>query len=101
MFSEKSTEIDLHDKPGTALASIIPNWAVDVKKGCACRDMAKKMDRWGVKGCIAHYDAIVDHLLTKGSDALIPMLSVAPAALKKAGAKRLLNKAIKLASENV
>lgn len=99
MSDKESPEVDFYDKPGSALASVIPAWAVDVSKGCGCRDMAKKMDKWGVKGCYAKYDEIIKHLLSKGNDALIPSIARAPKMLKTIAAKYLLNRALQLASK--
>jgi hypothetical protein len=42
-----------HNKPGSALESLIPDWVVQFKKGCGCKDFRKKMDGWGTEGCIA------------------------------------------------
>lgn len=56
--------------------------------------MAKKMDQWGVRGCEARRGQIVTHLMSQ-SDMLIPALRMAPVALRKVIAERLLNKAIK------
>ena len=31
---------------GTELAKLIPDWAIQFKGGCGCKDMQAKMDRW-------------------------------------------------------
>jgi len=46
--------------PGTELEKLIPLFfASDL---CKCKSYARKMDRWGVEGCLERYDEIVDHL---------------------------------------
>ena len=79
---------------GTELAKLIPDWAVQFKGGCGCKDMQKKMDRWGVVGCRARTNEIVAHLLSQ-SDRLIPAFKIVPRHLKRIAAIRMLNKAIK------
>jgi hypothetical protein len=79
---------------GTEMAKLSPDWAVQFKGGCSCRDMAKKMDRWGLEGCEARRQQIVAHL-TSQSDMLIPVLRGLPVALKRVGASNLLNRAIR------
>lgn len=87
------------NKPGSALASLIPEWAIDGKKGCKCRDMAAKMDRWGIEGCLLNRQTIINHLVRESSVKLIPILKLAPMALRRAGANRLFDRAINLANE--
>ena len=84
-----------HNKPGSALESLIPDWVVQFKKGCGCKDYRKKMDGWGTEGCIARENQIIGHLL-KQNDKLIPMFRGIPMSLKKIAAKKLLAKAIEL-----
>ncbi len=83
---------------GTELSKLIPAWAVSMKDGCGCRDMAKKMDRWGVDGCERRRARIVSHL-TQQTDKLIPAFRAAsgllPASIKMKVASILLDKAIK------
>lgn len=83
------------NKPGTALASLIPDWIVSTKKSCSCKDYERKMNRWGTDGCIARENQIIGHLL-KQDDKLIPMFRGIPMSLKKITAKKLLAKAIEL-----
>jgi hypothetical protein len=83
--------------PGTALANTIPDWAVQFKKGCGCKDMQKKMDRWGVEGCQKNFDFIVTHLMSQ-SDKLIPGFRLVPAPARKVVATHLLKHAIRVAS---
>lgn len=91
---------EFHNKPGSALESLIPQWAVSNSKGCKCRDKKKQMDRLGTDGCkqTKNYEMLVDHLV-KQSDRLIPMLRGIPHSFRERGARRLLDKAIKLSEE--
>ena len=86
---------EFKNKPGTALQSLIPDWVVQFKKGCGCKDYRKKMDGWGTDGCIARENQIIGHLLQQ-NDKLIPMFRGVPKSIKKLAAKKLLDKAIKL-----
>lgn len=88
----------LNGKVGTELSKLIPDWAVQFKGGCGCKDMQKKMDRWGAEGCEKRRKQIVAHLLSQ-SDMLIPAFKLVPEAMKKVVVERLLNKAIKRARE--
>ena len=87
-------------KVGTELTGLIPDWAVQFKRGCSCRDMAKKMDHWGLDGCEARRQQIVTHL-TSQSDMLVPVLRGLPVALKRVGANNLLNRAMKRAKKKL
>ena len=89
------TSSKFHNKPGSALESLIPDWVVQFKTGCGCKDYRKKMDGWGTEGCIARENQIIGHLL-KQNDKLIPMFRGIPMSLKKIAAKKLLAKAIEL-----
>ena len=84
----------MKEQVGTELTALIPDWAVQFKGGCGCRDVAKKMDKWGLRGCELHRKYIVNHLM-KQSDKLIPILRGLPEALRRAVATRLLNKAMR------
>lgn len=94
-LKEESRSEGFHNKPGSALESLIPDWVVQFKTGCGCKDYRKKMDGWGTEGCIARENQIVGHLL-KQNDKLIPMFRGIPMSLKKIAAKKLLAKAIEL-----
>ena len=92
---EEPASAGFHNKPGSALESLIPDWVVQFKTGCGCKDYRKKMDGWGTEGCIARENQIIGHLL-KQNDKLIPMFRGIPMSLKKIAAKKLLAKAIEL-----
>ena len=90
----------MKEKVGTELTGLIPDWAVQFKGGCSCRDMAKKMDHWGLKGCEARREQIVTHL-TSQSEMLVPVLRGLPVVLKRAGANSLLNRAMSRAKKKL
>ena len=94
-LKEESASEGYHNKPGSALESLIPDWVVQFKTGCGCKDYRKKMDGWGTEGCIARENQIIGHLLNQ-NDKLIPMFRGIPMSLKKMAAKKLLAKAIEL-----
>ena len=79
--------------PGTALANMIPDWAVQFKEGCGCRDMQAKMDKWGPDGCLERMDLIVKHLMTQ-SDNLIPAFKMVPGPMRKVIATGMVRHAI-------
>lgn len=85
------------EQVGTELSKLIPAWAVSMKDGCGCKDMAKKMDRWGVEGCERRRARIVNHL-TSQTEKLIPAFRIAagvlPVAVKEKAAHKLLDRAI-------
>ena len=83
---------------GTELAKQIPDWAVQFKGGCGCKDMQAKMDKWGPDGCYARRNQIVAHLMSQ-SDHLIPAFKLVPDNIKRVIAGRMLNKAIRAASK--
>jgi len=82
--------------PGTELTKLIPKWVVQFEGKCACKSVARKMDRWGPAGCRKNEAYLVNHL-AKQSDLLIPSLGKVPAPLRRVVAKRLLNIAIRRA----
>ena len=84
-----------YDKPGSALESLIPGWAVQFKTGCKCKDYRDKMDKWRTRGCEAREDMIVAHLMAQ-SDKLIAVFRGIPTPLRRMAAKRLFRKAIEL-----
>ncbi len=79
--------------PGTVLADMIPDWAVQFKSGCGCKDMQRKMDKWGVQGCLANLDHIVEHLVSQ-DEMLIPPFRMLPKPAKAIVAKQLVKHAI-------
>ncbi len=86
---------------GTALASLIPDWAVANKEGCGCRDFEAKMNRWGIAGCVGeHYDEIIEHLV-KQTDKLIPLFRKIPESGRRVMAKKLLNMAIEKTKKSI
>ena len=88
------------NKPGSALESLIPDWAVQFKGNCSCKDMAEKMNRWETAGCKLREKEIVLHL-EKQSDRLIAVFRGMPKSLRKIAARRLFAKAIKLSEADL
>jgi hypothetical protein len=86
-----------YNKVGTALEALIPEWALHDRSGCDCKSWVRKMNDWGVKGCEANRDAIVNRLLSQ-SNRLIPVLRILPEPLRRFAANSLLDKAIKNSS---
>ena len=84
---------------GDELAKLIPDWAVQFKGKCKCKDMQEKMNLWGPDGCEEHRDFIVTHLLAQ-EEHLVPILKAVPTAFKKVGATRMVNLAIRNARKN-
>ena len=83
------------DGVGTKLASLIPDWATTDTSGCGCKSWIKKMNRWGVSGCEANRDAIINHLV-KQKKYLTGPLRLVPDAVARVGATKLLDKAMRL-----
>ena len=79
---------------GTELSKLIPKWAVKSGAQCNCRNVAAKMDRYGIKWCEDNRNQIITHLMEQ-DEHLIPAFKLVPEAMKKIAAERLLNKAIK------
>lgn len=79
--------------PGTVLADMIPDWAVQFTSGCGCKNMQRKMDNWGVEGCRQNIDFLVNHLLSQ-DEMLIPPFRMLPKSAKAIVAKQLVKHAI-------
>lgn len=84
-------------RAGSALSSLIPDWATNDRSGCSCKSYAARMDQLGVQWCNANYDMIVEHLVQQKKYLKAP-LNMTPDAACRIGARRLLDKAIKMAS---
>jgi len=97
---------------GDALKSIIEGIVTIKTGGCGCNNLATKMNDWGVAGCEANRDQIIDQLVSN-KDILVDALrasgnvmlemagritSISPNILLRKGAGTLLDRAIKLAS---
>ena len=81
--------------PGTELSLLLPKQLESA--GCACKDYAKKMNRWGVEGCRKRFDNIVEYLVWKGNTK--PLLGWIPSVATRLVAKRLLTMAIERADK--
>ena len=77
--------------PGAELIKIIPDYFKS--DGCQCKDYAKKMDRWRVRGCEIRFDEITDHLVEQAKKYLLPEFASRPVL------RRSLAKAIRRAKE--
>ena len=88
-------ETDFTDKPGSALESVIPKW-LPAGDGCKCNDWRKKLDTWGYAETVRRREQVIDRLL-HASTRLPFVLRSMPEALRRAGANRMLDKALALA----
>jgi len=82
--------------PGTELRKLIPKLLES--ESCDCRGYARKMNRWGVKGCIERKDRIVYHLVKEAKK--LKLLSIFGSTLPRVAASRLVGKAIQRAKDN-
>jgi hypothetical protein len=48
--------------PGTELKDLLVSYGIITGPTCGCKVMANQMNAWGVEGCPAHMDEIVNHL---------------------------------------
>ena len=78
---------------GTEMAKLIPDWAQNLKKGCACKDMAIKWDKRGIEWCERNMNTLVNHIMLQ-SEHLIGPLRLVPDSLKRIGAAKLVRTAI-------
>lgn len=86
---------EFYNKPGSALESLIPGWAVQFSKGCKCKDYRDKLDRLGTEAAQKKEDEIVAHLMSQ-SDRLVAVFRGIPTPLRRMAARRLFYKAIQL-----
>lgn len=89
---------ELHDNVGNCLAKLIPEWAVGSKKGCKCKDIQEKLNRWGTKGCEDNIEWIVTKM-TGQKKYLIGALKKVPDGIAETGVRWLVKKAIKMSKE--
>jgi len=99
----KEHNIDLREykfknKPGTALESLIPKWAIQNSQQCSCASMKARMDKMGTQWCIDQSDMLIEHLIQQ-SDKLIPIFRGLPDSFRRASAKKLLAKAIAMSQK--
>ena len=53
--------------PGDYFHRMLKKWLnQDIRAGCKCKGMIRKMNGWGWAGCRAHIDEIVDKMLDEG-----------------------------------
>ena len=92
------------ERVGTTLKKLIEKKVPSVlmakipKASCGCQDYEKKMNAWGVSGCIARKNEIVNHLM-KQSEMLGIAAKVVPTAVKQKAAGKMVDIAIKIESK--
>ena len=75
---------------GTEVHKMIPKFLE--QPGCKCKDMARKMNLWGVEGCERNRKTIVDHLVKKAHE--VGFFSWIPKSGIRMVADRMLSSAI-------
>ena len=53
---------------GAALKELRAEMGITDTLDCGCRELARKMDRWGIAGCRRHRRAILEHLAAAAVD---------------------------------
>lgn len=53
---------ELSRGPGRKLQDLFQQLAIEYREDCGCPAYARQMDAWGVAGCQAHFDEIVERL---------------------------------------
>jgi len=91
--------MSFENKPGSALESLIPKWAIQFDTKCKCKDMKEKLDAWGTAGAELRKDQVISHLMEQ-SDLLIPIFRGIPAMLRRSAASRLVEKAIEMSRKS-
>ena len=82
---------------GTELHKMIPDFLES--KGCACANLAKKMNIWGPEGCEKKRQRIVKHLVIESNKKTI--LNLIPKSATRMTANKLLTEAIKRAKQQL
>lgn len=54
--------------PGTELKAMLESVGIVAPPSCDCNAFMKQMDEWGIDGCRANFDAIVERLRQKSDD---------------------------------
>jgi len=99
----KAPEVVYPEPVGTALKSRIRDMiSANEGKTCGCAIMAKQMNAWGIEGCEANRESIIDHLMNNKEmvkDAapsfITGVASMTPDAILRLAAGWLLRMAIK------
>jgi len=63
-------------RPGTALKALLSWLRIDVGKGCACKNRAAQMDRWGCDECERRIEQIVGWLREEAAKRRLPFANV-------------------------
>ncbi len=78
---------------GSEIAKLIPDWAVQFKDGCDCKNFQLAMDERGPQWCEDNFEYLVDHFMKQG-DRLIPILKKMPSFAKRVAVIHALTRAI-------
>lgn len=88
-------------KVGTRLTKVIERTVPQTlltlvpKATCGCKDYAKKMDQWGLSGCLQRQQEILDHLVQQ-SDSMGAVVKAVPKSIRRKAAKRMFDIAARL-----
>jgi hypothetical protein len=63
-------------RPGTALKALLSWFRIDVGKGCACKNRAAQMDRWGCDESERRIEQIVGWLREEAGKRRLPFANV-------------------------
>jgi len=80
---------------GTELHKMIPRFLE--RPGCSCKNWAKKMNIWGVDGCVNNKQLIINHLVSESNRRVL--FSWVPSSATKVVATRLVESAINTVRE--
>ena len=86
----------INNGPGTELERLVPKFFQSKK--CNCKKFAAKMNLWGVEGCLAKRERIINHLIKQSKKLWI--LSAVPTIITRAAANSLFDKAIEISRKN-
>lgn len=82
----------IQSKVPDSLLSLVP------KATCGCSDYKKKMNTWGIDGCLQRKREIVKHLVSQ-SEKMGAMVSVVPKSFREKMAEKMFDRAIAIAVE--
>ena len=83
-------ERQIGNGPGTELHKLIPT--IFQRKGCGCKNFAKRMNIWGPAECEVKMEVIVDHIVEKSKQSRL--LGWVPVLATRIVAERLIKRAI-------
>lgn len=82
----------IQSKVPDSLLSLVP------KATCGCSDYIKKMNKWGIDGCVQRKREIVKHLVSQ-SEKMGAIASAVPEAFRRKMAEKMFDRAMKIAVE--